>query len=219
MAMFAEVEKFLAPILGGRYQEDMPEDVAARLEELRVDINSVTYAGKEDATYSSELPAINGSLKAGSEKLALNIAVGDQTIDMTTEREISQDGENWVVSDASSGPMGEMSDKVVYNASYQPISRSMVQAGQAIEVTYSSEQVSIDMAGKVTDIAIEGVLIDMAPGFENVIALMDLTEEGVTGTGIDLNTMKGKTVVVKANGEEELDGVNCKKIQITDYLQ
>jgi dipeptidyl aminopeptidase/acylaminoacyl peptidase len=43
MAMFAEVERFLAPILGGRYQEDMPEDVASRLEELKVPIDSVQY--------------------------------------------------------------------------------------------------------------------------------------------------------------------------------
>jgi dipeptidyl aminopeptidase/acylaminoacyl peptidase len=43
MAMYAEVERFLAAKLGGRYQEDMPEDVARRLEELRVDINSVIY--------------------------------------------------------------------------------------------------------------------------------------------------------------------------------
>ncbi len=43
MAMFAEIEKFLAGILGGRYQKEMPADVAKRLEELRVDISKVTY--------------------------------------------------------------------------------------------------------------------------------------------------------------------------------
>jgi dipeptidyl aminopeptidase/acylaminoacyl peptidase len=43
IAMYAEVERFLAAHLGGRYQEDMPEDIAARLEELRVDPATVVF--------------------------------------------------------------------------------------------------------------------------------------------------------------------------------
>jgi dipeptidyl aminopeptidase/acylaminoacyl peptidase len=41
MAMYAEIERFLAPILGGNYQEDMPEDVAVRLKEMLVDVDSI----------------------------------------------------------------------------------------------------------------------------------------------------------------------------------
>jgi len=43
MAMYAEIEAFLAEQIGGRYQKKMPEDVAKRLEELRVDVSKVTY--------------------------------------------------------------------------------------------------------------------------------------------------------------------------------
>ncbi|PHQ36849.1 S9 family peptidase [Rhodopirellula bahusiensis] len=43
MAMYAEIEAFLAGQIGGRYQEEMPDDVASRLEELRVDVSKVTY--------------------------------------------------------------------------------------------------------------------------------------------------------------------------------
>lgn len=43
MAMFAEVEAFLASQIGGRYQKQMPDDVAKRLEELRVNVSSVKY--------------------------------------------------------------------------------------------------------------------------------------------------------------------------------
>ncbi len=46
MAMFAETEKFLAGILGGRYQKEMPENVAKRLKEMTVDVRTVTYAPK-----------------------------------------------------------------------------------------------------------------------------------------------------------------------------
>ena len=43
MAMFAETEKFLSGILGGRYQKEMPENVAKRLKEITVDVKTVTY--------------------------------------------------------------------------------------------------------------------------------------------------------------------------------
>lgn len=44
MAMYAEIERFLADKLGGRYQSSMPDDVAQRLEKLRVDPATVTYS-------------------------------------------------------------------------------------------------------------------------------------------------------------------------------
>ncbi|MBL1220949.1 alpha/beta fold hydrolase [Chryseobacterium sp. L7] len=47
MAMYAETEKFLAEIIGGRYQKDMPEPVAKRLKEMTVDITKVTYTPAE----------------------------------------------------------------------------------------------------------------------------------------------------------------------------
>ena len=43
MAMYAEIEAFLAEQIGGRYQNEMPEDVAARLEQLRVDVSKVKH--------------------------------------------------------------------------------------------------------------------------------------------------------------------------------
>ncbi|UTX49612.1 S9 family peptidase [Chryseobacterium sp. MA9] len=43
MAMYAETEKFLAEVIGGRYQKEMPDNVAKRLKEMTVDISKVTY--------------------------------------------------------------------------------------------------------------------------------------------------------------------------------
>lgn len=52
MAMYAETEKFLSEVIGGRYQKEMPEEVAKRLKEMTVDIKKVTYtpAAKTDET-------------------------------------------------------------------------------------------------------------------------------------------------------------------------
>ena len=64
MAMFAETERFLAGILGGRYQDDMPQNVAERLMELKVDISKVTYEPKKDVATVKEMPVIANTLKA-----------------------------------------------------------------------------------------------------------------------------------------------------------
>ena len=50
MAMYAEIEKFLAGILGGQFQKEIPEKINKRLEELRVDISKVTYEPKVEAS-------------------------------------------------------------------------------------------------------------------------------------------------------------------------
>lgn len=47
MAMYAEIEAFLAEQIGGRYQKEMPEEVEKRLEQLRVDIDKVKYEPAE----------------------------------------------------------------------------------------------------------------------------------------------------------------------------
>ena len=43
MAMYAEIEAFLASQIGGRCQKDSPDDVVKRLEQLRVDVSTVNY--------------------------------------------------------------------------------------------------------------------------------------------------------------------------------
>lgn len=48
MAMYAEIESFLASQIGGRHQTEMPEEVAKRLEEIRVDVSQVSYEPSEE---------------------------------------------------------------------------------------------------------------------------------------------------------------------------
>ena len=50
LAMFADVERFLAEHLGGRYQEDMSEEIAERLEQLRMDPEEVDAEETEQET-------------------------------------------------------------------------------------------------------------------------------------------------------------------------
>lgn len=42
------MEKFFADHIGGRYQEDMKQEIAERLKEITVDISTVDVEGIED---------------------------------------------------------------------------------------------------------------------------------------------------------------------------
>ena len=53
MAMYAEIEEFLADQIGGRYQKEMPEEVAKRLAQLRVDVSKVTYEPEKNECRSA----------------------------------------------------------------------------------------------------------------------------------------------------------------------
>ena len=67
MAFIAAAEKFLAKHIGGRYQEDMPEEIAKRLGEITVDINTVKLPETFDESRLSDAsPVVLARPKAGS---------------------------------------------------------------------------------------------------------------------------------------------------------
>lgn len=217
MAMFAEVERFLAPILGGRFQEDMPDDVAARLKEITVDVSTVVY-DPNGVKNADELPVINANaLKVGVHVYDMNIAIQDQNIKMTMTRTIAKEGDNWTIQDASAGAMGDADDKVILSASYAPISRTVTQMGQAIKMSYAKNEVKIDMSGKEESITYKGAFLSSAPGFELLAANLGLNKgESIVVATDDMQTLKTKFIRIENKGEEEKDGVLCMVYEITD---
>lgn len=217
MAMFAEVERFLAPILGGRFQEDMPDDVAARLKEITVDVSTVVY-DPNGVKNADELPQINpNALKPGVHVYDMNIAIQDQNIKMTMTRTIAKEGDNWTIQDASAGAMGDADDKVILSASFAPISRTVTQMGQAIKMSYAKNKVKIDMSGKEESINYKGAFLSSAPGFELLAANLGLNKgESIVVATDDMQTLKTKLIRIENKGEEEKDGVLCIVYEITD---
>jgi hypothetical protein len=110
MAMYAEIERFLAPILNGRYQEDMPAEVAQRLEEMRVDIQTVTYEEKAPISVAGKLPQLKNKLSEGNYKYSLDIQVQGQNISASKTRTIAKEGDLWKITEVTSSMMGEATD-------------------------------------------------------------------------------------------------------------
>jgi dienelactone hydrolase len=215
MAMFAEIERFLAPILGGRAQEDMPEDVAKRLKEITVAIKTVVY-DPNTAKVDDAIPSIAANaLKAGKYNYDMNIAVQDQNIAMSLSRTIEKSGEQWIITDASSGAMGDATDKMVYNNQFMPVSRSMTQMGQEIKMIFEKNQVLIDMAGKEQTMKYNKAFLSSGPGYELLLPAMNLgVGEKLNVNMDDMQTMKTKVMIIENKGSEKKEGLDCSVFEV-----
>lgn len=215
MAMCAEIEKFLSEVIGGRYQKDMPDDVAKRLKELTVDINTVTYTPAEKVETASVLPKISNDLKAGTTNYGIVLEVQGQTLPMEMTRTISKSGANWIVKDEASGAMGNSADEIEFTASFEPVKRNIEQMGMQIPIVFEKEKVSMSAMGQTIDIPMDGAYLSDGAGYDLLIAGLPL-RDGYTLSYLvpDAMTAKSNQVNLKVNGTEKVNDADCFKVEI-----
>ncbi|MEX0813582.1 MAG: alpha/beta fold hydrolase [Chitinophagales bacterium] len=221
MAMFAETEKFLAEILGGRYQKEMSEDVAKRLEEIRVNIDDVTYEPIEKKASVGQLPEINNSLKKQSFEYDIMLKSRGQEIPMKMTRSIEKyDENNWLVKDLTTGPMGEIVDEMFYTENFVPVERKLDQSGQKLSFSYAPDKVVINILGKDNEIEMDAAYIADAPGLDQLIAGFNLKEDfELVFEMPDMNTMKSKQMKLKVLGREDVNNNKCWKVEILSRVE
>jgi len=189
IAMYARIEEFLAEHLGGRYQPDMPEEIAEKLAAITVDVSTVEMpelAGELDAARIMPLPTVDPEQFAmGQFSYETTVTLGEQQMQIPATRLIEMtemDGESVLrIHSTSQGPMGEASDELILNAeNLRPMSRLVNQAGATITVSFDSREVSgaIEAGGQTIPISIEleAPLIAGEAGLEAVLASLPLSE-------------------------------------------
>jgi len=151
LAMFARTEAFLATHLGGRYQQEMEDDIAERLEAITVDVGSVELpqpAGELDAARTLPLPTADSDRVAtGQFSYLTRLELQGNEFEMQAERSIrrasEEGGEQLVITTETSSAMGAATDRFVLDGdSLRPISRSLSQGPATIEVEFDSRRVS-----------------------------------------------------------------------------
>ena len=164
LAMYARIEQFLASHLGGRYQEDMPEQIAERLAAITVDIDTVEVVDLADelaAARTRPLPTVDAERVAtGQLGYRTRIEMGGSEMVVESERSIrriEEDGRPlMIVESTSSTPMGSVSDEfVVDGLSLRPVKRTTRQGPATIEVEFSSREVSGQIDAGATQIPIQ----------------------------------------------------------------
>jgi len=211
MAMFAEIERFLAPILGGMYQKEMPDNVAKRLEEMRVDVSKVTYVPKENMASAGKLPAVKNTLVEGSYNYLVDIEVQGQKFSATKTRAVKKEMDNWTILDVTaSAMMGESKDLMTMNASLVPVSREIEQMGMKIPMSFTANSASMVIQGNEMSIPFSGAYMVDGAAMEAVIAGLPLSEGyNLVFEMPDLMTAKAKKVKLSVSGEEMINNVNC----------
>jgi dipeptidyl aminopeptidase/acylaminoacyl peptidase len=214
MAFLAAAEKFLAQHLGGRYQADMPDDVAQRLQEITVDINTV-----ERPMSAAELAALAATaaevkpmlpLPKGDYQFEASINIAGQVIPLQVARSVAQnDAGEWVIKENSNSMMGQISDEIVLTAEQQWKSRKISQGPVKMDMEVGAESVAvnIDMNGQKQEVAVpvEKTFAPDGAGFDMWLASLNLKPGARFFFRIvDAQTMQPRDMEGEATGMETL---------------
>ena len=215
LAVAVAMEKFFAKHLGGRFQEDMPDDIAAKFAALMVPVSSVVVeeapAMMADAA-TAPLPEADGSLLEPATlqyQIVVQMMGQEMTGDITRRFETATlEGEAiWRVVETSRLPMGTSVDSLDMNhATLRPIRRS-VGGGVTVQIEYTDENVSgeIRAPGQTIplNVDLKAPILGGGPGVEATIAALPL-EVGYQATYRVLDLMSGQVrpMMLEVTGTE-----------------
>lgn len=209
LAMVASIEKFLAKHLGGRYQQEMTPEVAARLKEITVDVKTVEMPNKVDAS-AITVPRPVRDLQPGTTNYKASIEMAGQTIPVTVVSEVKEENGAWVVTENAKLSFGDISDRTVLEkGTLIPIKRSIKQGPVAIDLEFKDGKATgtMNMNGKSTPISVEtgGPLFADGSGASLTIASLPLAENYTTVfRNLDMQSQKIKLMQLKVIGVEKL---------------
>ncbi len=152
LALAAALERFLAEHIGGRHQKDMPEDIAAKLALLTVDVNTVELAAQPTVSAdaaTAPLPAVNTTVLAPTTlayAATLQMAGQEIGIDLTrtVERATFEGQDVWRVVDVAVTPRGPQTDTLEVHANTL---RPIRHAGGSVSLRYTDEAVTGQLQG------------------------------------------------------------------------
>jgi dipeptidyl aminopeptidase/acylaminoacyl peptidase len=208
MAMFASAEKFLAKYLGGRYQESMTPEVSQRLNEINVDVKTVTMP--KMMTASAELPKPAVDLRPGTSNYKASIAIQGQEIPLTVKTDIKEENGAWTVNETAQTPQGPIVDVSTIEKGSLLLKRRWIQQGpMTIELDVAPNQLTgkTTMNGQTTPLAIDpgGALFADGAGAYEVIASLPLVDGySLSFRNFDLQKQKPQIKQLKVLGTESV---------------
>jgi len=223
LAMFSAAEKFMAKFLGGRYQEDMKPEVAARLKEITVDVKGVTMPKKMEVAAAAPKPARD--LAPGKANYKATIELGGQSIPLSLSTEIKEDGGNWIVTETADTPQGKVTDvSTIEKGSLVLKHRSISQGPVTIEVDFKDNKatgtMTVNGQAKPISADVGGAIFADGAGTFDVIARLPLADGYVTTfRNFDVQKQKLQMKQLKFLGSESVTvpagTFDAYKVQIT----
>jgi dipeptidyl aminopeptidase/acylaminoacyl peptidase len=208
MAMFASAEKFLAKYLKGRYQESMTPEVTQRLNEINVDVKTVTMP--KMMTASADLPKPAVDLRPGTSNYKASIAIQGQEIPLTLKTDIKEENGAWTVNETAQTPQGPIVDTSTIEKGTLLLKRRFIQQGpMTIEMDVAPNQLTgkTTMNGQVTPLAVDpgGALFADGAGAFEVIASLPLADGySLSFRNFDIQKQKPQIKQLKVLGSESV---------------
>jgi dipeptidyl aminopeptidase/acylaminoacyl peptidase len=210
-AFIAAMEKFLAKHLGGRFQEDMPEDVASRLEEITVDPATVELPKEIDAAaLFAAPPKPEVDLQAGTDQYQVQMNIQGQKLDMNLVTTIEDNGDTWKITDKVTSMMGVVEDQTeVHKGSLLPIARTVKQNQVTMLFEYTEDKATINVVAGADNQKMEkdlqGSLFADGAGTKNILATLPL-EKGYKATyrNLDVQTQTVKVMEMEVVGTDKV---------------
>ncbi|MGA8595904.1 MAG: alpha/beta fold hydrolase [Bryobacteraceae bacterium] len=207
LAMVAEMEKFLAKYLDGRYQESMPADVAERLKQITVDPKSVALAPRLDPSKVG-LPKPDRDLTPGSEKFKANLQAGGQTMSLDTNSEVKDQSNQWSIAETMNTPMGAATDTMLLEkGTLIAKERHIKQGPVAFDLIYAGNRVTGSMAmngqNKPVDVDLGGPAFAEGSAAMQSIAALPLSDGyKTTFRNFDVQKLQPKLMQLAVTGSE-----------------
>lgn len=218
MAFIAAMEKFLAEYIGGRYQYDMPEDVAQRLEEITVDVSTVELP--EELSEESMTLRLQPARELTTGEFKYNISIAQFDIELQSSVEISGDGEIITIRESTQTPMGSAVDNMTFKTDgLTPLKREINQGPATIVVNYHEDTIDgeIDAGAQQIPINIDltGAIFGDGPAQAHQIATLPLSE-GYTAVlrNADLNNMREKMFRLQTTSDTTEEGTEVWKVEV-----
>ena len=216
LAMYTAMEKFLSKHIGGRNQEEVREAIRERLDSITVDVSTVEMPEqKEEIIPSAKALVFNPDLvKDTTLSYVTTVESQGQKMAMdavcTTSRE-EQEGKAVIrVKVASSGAMGDSTNRIDFDAeTLMPHRQQVTQGTGKVELDFSTEGISgkISMGAQEMPVDFKSDHQVLPSEWGTVIPISTLPlKVGYTATihQFDLTMMSAKAMIMKVAGTEKL---------------
>lgn len=215
LAMVVAMERFLAKHLNGRVQEDVREAIQKKLNDITVDINTVTMPKKVETGTASEYKSYDGSkIKLGNVNFLFTVETQGQKFNMNVSRTLTKElfnGKDVIRSvDITSGMMGGNDTLLVDAKTLLPVARNIKQGMGTVHLKFENGKVEGMLeAGPQKlpiNVNVDVPIVSDGAGLEMMIESLALTENStVKFYQLDLMGAKTKEYILKVVGSDKIN--------------
>ncbi len=214
LAMVVAMERFLAKHLNGRVQEDVREAIQKKLNDITVDIKTVTMPKKVETGTATELKSYDGSkIKLGNVNYLLTVETQGQKFNMNIERTLTKEFYNGMdvirSVDITSGMMGGNDTLLVDAKTLLPVARNIKQGMGTVHLKFENGKVEGMLeAGPQKlpiNVNVDVPIVSDGVGIDMMIESLAFSENStVKFYQLDLMSAKTKEYILKVVGSEKI---------------